>query len=153
MSDFVENIIVLKNNVFALTPILVSFYKNLKMQENNVLLSYLVFPIVLNKKCKEKLRNLRTTSNLNIVTKDNVLMAGFEERFDFYKDITNKCIQYALECKYIKLNDDMSVSVLTDNSLFPDVILSDSIKLASNLHKIFKKDVVNTYYEFGIKRI
>lgn len=153
MSEFVDNIIVLRTNVFALTPLLVSFYRNLKNRENNILLSYFVFPIVLDKKCKEKLKNMRTTSNLNKVTKDKEIMAGFEERFDFYKDITNKCLQYAMECNYIKLNDDMSVSVLADNSLFTDAGFSESMKLASNLYKIFKKDVINTYYEFGIKRI
>ena len=153
MSEFVDNIIVLKTNVFALTPLLVSFYRNLKSQENNILLSYFVFPIVLDKKCIEKLKNLRVTSSLSKVTKDKEIMAGFEERFDFYKDITNKCLQYAMECNYIKLSDDMSVSVPADNSLFTDAGFSESTKLASNLYKIFKKDVINTYYEFGIKRI
>ena len=153
MSEFVDNIIVLKTNVFALTPLLVSFYRNLKSQENNILLSYFVFPIVLDKKCIEKLKNLRVTSGLSKVTKDKEIMAGFEERFDFYKDITNKCLQYAMECNYIKLSDDMSVSVSADNSLFTDTGFGESMKLASNLYKIFKKDVINTYYEFGIKRI
>jgi len=153
MSEFVDNIIVLKTNIFALTPVLVSFYKNLKMQENNVLLSYFVFPIVLNNTSKQKLKTIRVDSSLNKITKDKEIMAGFEERFDFYKDITNKCLQYAMECNYIKLNDDMSVSVLADNNLFTDAGLSESMKLASNLYKIFKKDVINTYYEFGIKRI
>lgn len=153
MSSFVDNIIVLKTNVFALTPILVSFYRNLKSKENNVLLSYFVFPIVLNSKCKEKLKNIRITSNLNKLTKDKELMAGFEERFDFYKVITNRCLQYAIECNYIKLNDDLSVSVVADNSLFTDPIFSDSVKLACDLHKIFTKDIINTYYEFGIKKL
>ena len=153
MSNFVDNIIVLKTNVFALTPVLVSFYRNLKRKENNVLLSYFVFPIVLDNKCIDKLKNLRTTSNMNKVTRDKEVMAGFEERFDFYKDITNRCIQYAVECNYIKLNDDLSVSVVADNSLFTDPLFSDSLKLACDLHKIFTKDVINTYYEFGIKML
>lgn len=153
MSNFVDNIIVLKTNVFALTPVLVSFFRNLKRKGNNVLLSYFVFPIVLDNKCKDKLKNLRTTSSLNKVTRDKEIMAGFEERFVFYKDITNRCIQYAVECNYIKLNDDLSVSVVADNSLFTDTIFSDSLKLACDLHKIFTKDVINIYYEFGIKML
>lgn len=153
MSKFIENIIVLKTNVFALTPILVSFYKNLKSREKDVLLSYFVFPIVLNNTCKQKLKIIRVDSSLNKVTKDKEIMAGFEDRFDFYKDITNRCLQYAIECNYIRLNDDLSVSVLADNGLFTDAVFSESLKLSSNLYKIFKKDVINTYYEFGIKRI
>jgi hypothetical protein len=153
MSKFVDNIIVLKTNVFALTPILVSFYKNLRSQEKDVLLSYFVFPIVLNSTCLEKLKNLKVTSRLSKITNDMDLMAGFEERFDFYKDITNKCVQYAIECNYIKLNDDLSVSVITDDVIITDTIFSNSITLASTLHKVFTNDVINTYYQFGIKKI
>lgn len=153
MSNFVENIIVLKTNVFALTPILVSFYKNLKSREKDVLLSYFVFPIVLNNICLDKLRNLKVTSRLSKITGDTDIMAGFEERFEFYKDITNKCVQYAIECNYIKLNDDLSVSVMTDDILITDTAFKDCITLASNLHKIFTKDVINTYYQFGIKKL
>ena len=36
-------------------------------------------------------------------------MAGFEERFEYFKDITNRCLQYALECGYIKINDDLYI--------------------------------------------
>lgn len=153
MSKFVENIIVLKTNVFALTPILVSFYKNLKSQENDILLSYFVFPIVLNNICLDRLKNLKVTSRLSKITSDTDIMAGFEERFEFYKDITNKCVQYAIECNYIKLNDDLSISVITDDTLITDTVFKDSITLASNLHKVFTKDVINTYYQFGIKKI
>lgn len=153
MSNFVENIIVLKTNVFALTPILVSFYKNLKSREKDVLLSYFVFPIVLNNICLDKLRNLKVNSRLSKITGDTDIMAGFEERFEFYKVITNKCVQYAIECNYIKLNDDLSVSVMTDDILITDTAFKDNITLASNLHKIFTKDVINTYYQFGIKKL
>lgn len=153
MSKFVENIIALKTNVFALTPIIVSFYRNLKSQEKDILLSYFVLPIVLNRTCLNRLKNLKVTSRLSKITSDTDIMAGFEERFEFYKDITNKCVQYAIECDYIKLNNDLSVSVITDDLLITDTIFKDSITLASNLHKIFTKDVINTYYQFGIKKI
>lgn len=153
MSNFIDNIIVLKTNVFALTPILVSFYKNLKRQEKDVLFAYFVFPIVLNSTCLERLKNIKVTSRLSKITSDKDIMAGFEERFEFYKDITNRCIQYAIECKYIKLDDNLSVSVLANNSLITDSVFEDSIKLANNLHKVFTIDVINTYYQFGIKKL
>jgi hypothetical protein len=131
----------------------VSFYKNLKSREKDVLLSYFVFPIVLNNICLDKLRNLKVNSRLSKITGDTDIMAGFEERFEFYKVITNKCVQYAIECNYIKLNDDLSVSVMTDDILITDTAFKDNITLASNLHKIFTKDVINTYYQFGIKKL
>ena len=80
-------------------------------------------------------------------------MAGFEERFEYFKDITNHCLQYALECGYIKINDDLSVTVLVNNNLQIDCRLSQSINLASQLHKIFTRNVINTYYAFGIYKL
>ena len=51
MSRFVDSIFTLQNNVFALTPLLISFYKNLKGKEKDLLLAYFIFPIVLNREC------------------------------------------------------------------------------------------------------
>lgn len=153
MSRFVDNVFTLQNNVFALTPLLISFYKNLKCREKNILLSYFVFPLVLNRECIEKIKRLKTNSQLRRITRDKDIMAGFEERFVFYKDITNKCLQYALDCKYIEIDNNLAVRVITNDSMYSDPFLSESLILSSKLYKIFNQDVINTYYSFGIKRL
>lgn len=153
MSRFVDNVFTLQNNVFALTPLLISFYKNLKCREKNLLLSYFVFPLVLNRECIEKIKRLKTNSQLRRITRDKDIMAGFEERFVFYKDITNKCLQYALDCKYIEIDNNLAVRVITNDSMYSDPFLSESLILSSKLYKVFNQDVINTYYSFGIKRL
>ena len=150
MSKLIENISTLQSNIFILTPILVSFYRNLQPKDKNILLAYFVFPLVLNSDFLEKITTVSRASRLSRITNDKEIMAGFEERFEYFKDITNHCIQYALECGYIKINDDLSVTVLVDNNLQIDCRLSKSINLASQLHKIFTRNVINTYYAFGI---
>lgn len=57
MSKFIENISILQNNTFILTPLLVSFYKNLKPTDKNIL-AYFVFPLVLNNEFVEKFSEL-----------------------------------------------------------------------------------------------
>ena len=146
MSRFVDNVFTLQNNVFALTPLLISFYKNLKCREKNILLSYFVFPLVLNQECIEKIKRLKTNSQLRRITRDKDIMAGFEERFVFYKDITNKCLQYALDCKYIEIDNNLAVRVITNDSMYSDPFLSESLILSSKLYKVFNQDVINTYY-------
>lgn len=153
MSKFIENISTLQSNIFILTPILVSFYRNLQPKDKNILLAYFVFPLVLNSVFLEKITTVSRASRLSRITNDKEIMAGFEERFEYFKDITNHCLQYALECGYIKINDDLSVTVLVDNNLQIDCRLSKSINLASQLHKIFTRNVINTYYAFGIYRL
>ncbi len=153
MSKLIENISTLQSNIFILTPILVSFYRNLQPKDKNILLAYLVFPLVLNSDFLEKITTVSRASRLSRITNDKEIMAGFEERFEYFKDITNHCLQYALECGYIKINDDLSVTVLVDNNLQIDCRLSKSINLASQLHKIFTRNVINTYYAFGIYKL
>ena len=153
MSKLIENISTLQSNIFILTPILVSFYRNLQPKDKNILLAYFVFPLVLNSDFLKKITTVSRASRLSRITNDKEIMAGFEERFEYFKDITNHCLQYALECGYIKINDDLSVTVLVDNNLQIDCRLSKSINLASQLHKIFTRDVINTYYAFGIYKL
>ena len=97
MSELIENISTLQNNTFILTPLLVSFYKNLKPTKKNILLAYFVFPLVLNKDFIEKIQRITTSSSLSRIIKDKDIMAGFEERFYYYKEQTNKCLQYAID--------------------------------------------------------
>ena len=153
MSKFIENISTLQNNTFILTPLLVSFYKNLKPTDKNILLAYFVFPLVLNKEFIGNIKQINSSSNLSRITKNKDIMAGFEERFYFYKEQTNKCLQYAIDCKYIEIDKNLAVTVINDCKTLTDPYMNKSINLSSQLYKIFTKNVINTYYAFGIKAL
>ena len=153
MSELIENISTLQNNTIILTPLLVSFYKNLKPTKKNILLAYFVFPLVLNKDFIEKIQRITTSSSLSRIIKDKDIMAGFEERFYYYKEQTNKCLQYAIDCRYIEVDESLTVKVIYNDNKLTDTRLSKSLNLASQLYKIFTKNVVNTYYAFGIKEL
>ncbi len=153
MSKFIENISTLQNNTFILTPLLVSFYKNLKPTDKNILLAYFVFPLVLNKEFIGNIKQINSSSNLSRITKNKDIMAGFEERFYFYKEQTNKCLQYAIDCKYIEIDKNLAVNVINDCKTLTEPCMNKSINLSSQLYKIFTKNVINTYYAFGIKAL
>ena len=153
MSKFIENISTLQNNTFILTPLLVSFYKNLKPTDKNILLAYFVFPLVLNNEFVTKFQRITTASNLSRITKNKDVMAGFEDRFYYYKEQTNKCLQYAIDCRYIEVNENLTVTVINADNRSMDIRLDKSLRLASQLSNIFTKNVTNTYYTFGIKAL
>lgn len=153
MSKLIENISTLQNNTFILTPLLVSFYKNLKPTDKNILLAYFVFPLVLNNEFIEKIQRITTASNLSRITKDKDIMAGFEDRFYYYREQTNKCLQYAIDCQYIRVGRNLTITVISDDNRSTDARLDKSLILASQLYKIFTKNVINTYYAFGIKAL
>lgn len=153
MNRFVNSISSINNNVFVLTPLLLSFYKNLKKTEFNMLLCYFVFPIVLNEDCCLEINTLRSNSRLSRIVSNKKYMAGFHENYEYYKQITNNCMQYAIDCGYIRIDEKLSVEVIGDGIKFVDPSLKKSMSLASQLHNVFSMDVVNIYLAFGIKEL
>lgn len=163
MSKYIDSIYKVNNNTFALTPIIVEFYKKLEQTNKNVLLSYLVLPLVLNRKSKEALLSTTTRSSIysfvsnkqknkeNIKNVENIF--GLPSRMNEYKELTNSCLQYAIDNNWISINANLSVNVLT-TSIICSTDLKESHKAASNLHKIFKDlDVVTIYRLLGIKKL
>jgi hypothetical protein len=150
MSKFVDNIFTIHNNIFSLTPIIISFYKNYRSREKDILLAYFILPIVLHPDIIDDIKNVTVKSNLTRLVTNKKFMAGFQDRFKQFQQITNDCLQYAIDCKYIEMDKKMSIKVINKDTLYTDNSLANSINLASKLPKMFKLDVINTYYAFGI---
>ncbi|MCG3689103.1 three component ABC system middle component [Aliarcobacter butzleri] len=158
MSKYVNSVYKLNNNIFVLAPLFVSFYKNLKPNPKNLLLSYLVLPLVLYKTSQEKIKNSNKTSSVFtfLDSKDKDKRAnvyGLPKRVQEYREITNQCILYAIENKWLKLNDDLSVIILEEqkNSISS---LDDAFKASSKLCNIFQDlDVVSIYRQLGVKEL
>lgn len=151
MSQLVNNVFTIHNNIFSLTPIIISFYKNYRSREKDLLLAYFILPITLNPDVMEEIKYVSVKSNLTRLVGNKKLMAGFQDRFKQFQQITNDCLQYAVDCKYIKIDDKMSIKVTNRDILYTDSSLASAINLASKLPKMFTVDVINTYYAFGIK--
>lgn len=162
MNKYIESVHRVNNNTFVLTPLIVEFYKKLHKTEKNILLAYLVLPLVLNEKSRDSLLRVNTRSSIysfisNKVKKgssknvENIF--GLPYRIENYKSITNSCLQYAIDNKWIEVNSDLSVNVLEESMVSSDN-LNSAQKASSNLYKIFKDlDVVTVYRLLGIKKI
>lgn len=156
MSKYVESIYKLHNNIFIFTPLFLVFYKNLKPSSKNLLLSYLVLPLVLYKTSQVKIKNSKITSNVFsfLDSKDKDKRAnvyGLPKRVQEYKEITNQCILYAIKNQWLQLNDDLSVVFLREqkNNISS---LDDAFKASSRLCNIFQDlDVVSIYRQLGVK--
>jgi len=158
MSKYVDSVYKINNNIFVLAPIFVAFYQNLKPNPKNLLLSYLVLPLVLYKTSQEKIKSSNKTSSIFtfLDSKDKKKRAnvyGLPNRVQEYKEITNQCMLYAIENKWLKLNDDLSVVILEEQK---DSIsgLDDAFKASSKLCNIFQDlDVVSIYRQLGVKEL
>lgn len=153
MSDTLKNIGIIECNIFTLTPLLVAFYGNMPSKERNLLYSYLLFPIVLHKP-SEKLVRLNKRSRITRITEDSEIMAGFQDRLQFYKKLTNECIQYAIECGALKLDTEhLILSKGKPVKFYTNPKLGKALNIASELYKILKQDVVTTYIQLGIHQL
>lgn len=158
MSKYVDSVYKINNNIFIFTPLFVAFYKNLKPNPKNLLLSYLVLPLILHKTSQEKIKNSKTTSSIFTFLdskdknkRENVY--GLPKRVQDYKEITNQCILYAIKNKWLELNDDLSVAFLKEqkNSI---ASLDSAFRASSKLCNIFQNlDVVSIYKQLGVKEL
>lgn len=153
MSKFVDSIYKIHNNPFILAPLIIAFYKNLDPTPQNILLAYLILPLVLNEESRNNLKNAKTTSSLHTLSAKNENFFGLPERVQRYKKMTNKCIQHSINNGWIKIKEDLSVDVLIDK-INGNEELKDSFKASLNLYKIFKDlDAVTIYRLLGVKEL
>lgn len=153
MSKLSENIHILHNNPFILTPLLIEFYKESRPQKNNILLSFLIFPMLLHLSSWNTLKT--KNKNRTIITfrkKGNEKLFGLATRLEEYKKMTSLCIQYGIDNKKIAIQEDMSISILEEMDY--DEYYSGYIKASANLAIMLNHhDVVSIYRLLGLKKI
>jgi hypothetical protein len=158
MSKYVDSIYKINNNIFVLAPLFVAFYKNLKPTPKNLLLSYLVLPLILYKTSQQKIKTSNSRSSIfsflnskEKTKRENVY--GLPKRVQEYKEITNQCILYAMNNGWLELNEDLSVSVLKEQKNNIEN-LDDAFKASSKLCNIFQElDVIAIYRQLGVKEL
>lgn len=170
MSKTIDHLYRLYNNPFFLTPILIEFYKAYQgKQSKDILLSYIVLPIVLYEDSKlillrkNKDRTIRTFINYHKKEdktkfqkeiKKNEKLFGLPERVEEFKEMTNLCLQYAFDRGCLKLNEeDLSISYIK-NDFEKDNTLVEFLTVAENLSIMFKKEkITHIYMKLGIKKL
>jgi len=153
MSKAVKNIHTIYNNPFVLSPLLANFYKNYNGQDNDILLSYLIFPLVLHSVTKDWLKKASTRSSLLSFGRQKENFFGLPQRIQEYKTITNKCLQHLIDNKHLKINDGLSVEVIKPDGACVNS-LKESFTASANIVKIFKEyDVISIYKLLGVKQL
>ena len=154
MSEIINNTHTLFSNTFILTPIILSFYEGYCGQKKDVLLAYLILPLLLHEKSRCNIFNARKSSRITKVTSDKDSIAGLPLRVEEYKQITNQCLQYAIDCKMIHVNEYMQVEVSDVYNPSPIGFLNEHHRAAKKLNNIFNThDVVTIYKLLGIKKL
>ena len=111
MNTAADHLYTLHRNAFALAPVIQSFYLNRGPIEKDVLLSYLVLPLVSFPAMQEYLHTANLTSSIRTMTSESSRLVGLSLRISEYEPITNKALLILRSDESLQLNDDLSVRV------------------------------------------
>lgn len=153
MSNAIESYAVIHNNPFILVPLFQLFYAALPRKPRNILLSYLVLPLVLYPPSRSFLANARASSSIRTMSKERERLYGLSERVEEYKVLTNLCMQYAIDLAAVRVEADLSVQLIgsrLDVSLCPE----SSARAAQKLGKLLVPyEIPAIYRSLGVKNL
>lgn len=153
MSKYIDSLQIIYKNPFILAPLITNFYSNIDQKPNNILLSYLIFPMVLNNDRRNFLLKSNVNSSIYTFKSNRNLLIGIPESLSYFKDLTSNSIQHAIDNNWIIINEDLSVTVVEIQKNIQEH-LGDAYKATAKLHNIFSGiDIVSLYKYLGMKRI
>lgn len=147
-----DHIYTLRRTPFALAPVIHSFYDHWDATEKDILLSYLILPLVTYKPMHRFLHYAGKASSLRTLMQDPSRVLGLQARIDEYKPITNASLLILTSEKSVTINEDMSLAphgkIREENA---DVKL---IKYARKLAVVLAgENVVSVYRSLGLKSL
>jgi hypothetical protein len=112
MSEAITNLREIAQSPFVLSSIYPSFYTSLGPKKNSFLLSYLIIPLIFVPPSRRFIKHSKSTSSLFTLAQKRECLYGLAKIAAKYKDVTNLSVQYAMDRKWLMLEDDMSVKSL-----------------------------------------
>lgn len=153
MSNAIGSYVIIHNNPFILASLFELFYASLPKKPKNILLSYLVLPLVLYPPSRSFLAGAKTTSSIRTMNKKHERFYGLCERVEGYKTLTNLCIQHAINSGSIAIEEDLSVLIIAprlDASLSPGTSARAATKLGALIAPF---EIPAIYRYLGVKEL
>jgi hypothetical protein len=151
-SSPIDHLFTLQRTPFALAPVIHQFYEFSDAKERDVLLSYLLPPMVLYPPMRTFLIGARATSSLRTMCKEQSRLVGLAARVQDFKSLTNAALLILTAERGIKVADNLSVrsigEVRTANA--NRELLEAGQKLATVFADV---DVVSIYRTLGLKSL
>lgn len=141
----------LHQNPYVLAPYLESFYRN--VSDKDILLSYLVLPMLFDSMTLSKLKVIRSDSTVFTKFSDKNLLSGIELRVQEFKRTTNMCLQVLFELGVFEKGEARNILVSSE-SLIPKTANREKVKAAHQLAKLLDSYEVRECYRFlGVKSL
>lgn len=145
-----EHLYTIYNNAFKYTPIIYSFYKGYRGQEKDILLSYLILPLVLSEESKNSLIHSKSNSNLYTFCRKKENLIGIPQMVKEYKYITNECIQYGCDRGMFDISDSLHLSALESPNKITFGESKESKAAQKFAHLVRTIDIPTIYRNLGV---
>lgn len=152
MGQAADHIYTLHRNPFALAPVIQNFYQHWVPVENDILLSYLILPLVTFPPMHQFLKRARRDSSVRTMTSNASRLIGLEMRMAEFKPITNSALLILKAEKRLNLMEDLSVRAVQE----PQAANSDKelLRYGQKLAMVLSgESVVTTYRMLGLKSL
>lgn len=148
----VEHIFTLQRSPIALAPVIHQFFANSQPRDKDLLLSYLVLPMVLYPTTQEYLLKANKTSNLRTLCNDQARLVGLIHNTQQFKSLTHAALLVLQAEQAIEISNDMTVKSLRDVRAANANV--NQLKAALRLSTICAEaDVVSIYRTLGFKSL
>lgn len=153
----IESIQNISLNPFFLSLIIQYFLCGYK-KEINIHLLYLIFPIIFYKPSREFLISANSRSTLFTMFFDDidsrVLLGGIQERYRYFKEITNEAIIVAVNEKKIAINETVVLIEKVDFGKIKEKEVKKYFRAAHYLGILFSKmHYIDIFRRLGVKSI
>lgn len=147
-----DHLYTLHRTPFALAPVIQSFYEHWEPVEKDVLLSYLILPLVTYKPMHAFLHRARRDSSVRTMAADVERLIGLALRVEEFKPITNAALLILAAEKSLEITPDLSVRTLQKprSANADKALLKYGQKLAMVLSG---ENVVSIYRMLGLKSL
>lgn len=147
-----DHLYTLHRTPFALAPVIQSFYQHWEPVEKDILLSYLILPIVTYRPMHAFLNRARRDSSIRTMASDTERLIGLAMRVEEFKPITNAAMLILNAENSLEITPELSVRLLQK----PQSINSDKslLKYSQKLAMVLSgENVVSIYRMLGVKSL
>ena len=151
MSNIISEVVKIKFNSFTLAPVVLSYFENCQVKRDNVLLLYLLFPVVLNSDWINGSPRAQKRSRLESWVKDNKIhIEGLPERIATFRHLSETTLQYCIDMEYASLDDRNNVVVKVNPYKNKSIYTDSAIRLT---RLIGSSSPAKVYATLGIREL
>jgi len=152
ISTPIEYLFTIQRSPILLAPLIHQFYASSHPREKDILLSYLVLPMVLYPSMQKYLLNVRKNSNLRTMCNEQSRLVGLTYNVQQSKALTNAALLVLKAENSIEITDKLSVRSVND--VKTDNADPKQLEAAHRLSMVFSDtDIVSIFRTLGFKSL